>query len=135
MCIRDSKKDFNKSDSIASRIMDNRPGETAKWEKNLLKQEIETLQENDFNLDLTGLNFDEIEKYLETQPVFDPPNNMIADFNTDEIKAPTSSVKMVQLYFTTEQALQFRKMIEDLQKEFNKENATDTVYALSLIHI
>ena len=55
---------------------------------------------------------------------------MIADFNTDEIKAPTSSVKMVQLYFTTEQALQFRKMIEDLQKEFNKENATDTVYAI-----
>ena len=124
------KKDFNKSDSIAYRIMDNRSGETAKWEKNLLKQEIETLQENDFNLDLTGLNFDEIEKYLETQPVFDPPNNMIADFNTDEIKAPTSSVKMVQLYFTTEQALQFRKMIEDLQKEFNKENATDTVYAI-----
>ena len=37
---------------------------------------------------------------------------------------------MVQLYFTTEQALQFRKMIEDLQKEFNKENATDTVYAI-----
>lgn len=124
------KKDFNNSESIAYRIMDNRSGETAKWEKNLLKQEIETLQENDFNLDLTGLNFDEIEKYLETEPVFNPPNNMIADFNTDEIKAPTSTVKMVQLYFTTEQALQFRKMIEDLQKEYNKENATDTVYAI-----
>lgn len=124
------KKDFNNSESIAYRIMDNRSGETAKWEKNLLKQEIETLQENDFNLDLTGLNFDEIEKYLETEPVFNPPNNMIADFNTDEIKAPTSAVKMVQLYFTTEQALQFRKMIEDLQKEYNKENATDTVYAI-----
>lgn len=124
------KKDFKKSDAIAYRIMDNRSNENAKWEKNLLKEEIKVLQDEDFNLDFTGLNFDEIEKYLETQPVFNPTNNLIADIITDEIEAPLSSVKMIQLYFNTEQANSFKKMIEVLQKELNKSNTTDTVFSI-----
>jgi ParB-like chromosome segregation protein Spo0J len=124
------KKDFKKSEAIAYRIMDNRSGENAKWEKTLLKQEIEALQNDDFNLDFTGLNFDQIEKILEIQPIFNPPNNLIADINTEEIQAPMSSVKMVQLYFNTEQANSFKKMIEVLQKELNKNNTTDTVFSI-----
>jgi len=124
------KKDFKKSEAIAYRIMDNRSGENAKWEKTLLKQEIEALQNDDFNLDYIGLNFDQIEKILEIQPIFNPPNNLIADINTEEIQAPMSSVKMVQLYFNTEQANSFKKMIEVLQKELNKNNTTDTVFSI-----
>ena len=124
------KKDFKKSEAIAYRIMDNRSGENAKWEKTLLKQEIEALQNDDFNLDFTGLNFYQIEKILEIQPIFNPPNNLIADINTEEIQAPMSSVKMVQLYFNTEQANSFKKIIEVLQKELNKNNTTDTVFSI-----
>ena len=76
------KKEFNKSDAIAYRIMDNRSGENSKWEKALLKLELEALKEQDFNLDLTGFNFDEINNLLETQPIFKAPNDMIADINT-----------------------------------------------------
>ena len=45
------KKEFNKSDAIAYRIMDNRSGENSKWEKALLKMEMEALKDENFNLD------------------------------------------------------------------------------------
>ena len=59
------KKEFNKSDAIAYRIMDNRSGENSKWEKALLRMEMEALKDENFNLDLTGFNFDEINKLME----------------------------------------------------------------------
>ena len=124
------KKDFNKSDAIAYRIMDNRSGENSKWEKALLKLELEALKEQDFNLDLTGFNFDEINNLLETQPIFKAPNDMIADINTESIQAPNSAVKMMQLFFTTETEKKFRDMIKELQEIHGKTNITDTVYAI-----
>ena len=124
------KKDFNKSDAIAYRIMDNRAGENSKWEKTLLKLELETLKEQDFNLDFTGFNFDEINNLLETQPIFKAPNDMIADINTESIQAPSSTVKMMQLFFTTETEKKFRDMIKELQEIHRKTNITDTVYAI-----
>ena len=124
------KKDFNKSDAIAYRIMDNRSGENSKWEKALLKLELEALKEQDFNLDLTGFNFDEINNLLETQPIFKAPNDMIADINTESIQAPSSAVKMMQLFFTSETEKKFRDMIKELQEIHGKTNITDTVYAI-----
>ena len=111
------KKEFNKSDAIAYRIMDNRSGENSKWEKALLRMEMEALKDENFNLDLTGFNFDEI-------------NKLIADINTESIQAPSSSVKMMQLFFTNESEQKFRDMIKELQETYQKTNITDTVYAI-----
>ena len=124
------KKEFNKSDAIAYRIMDNRSGENSKWEKALLRMEMEALKDENFNLDLTGFNFDEINKLLENEPVFKAPNDIIADINTESIQAPSSSVKMMQLFFTNESEQKFRDMIKDLQETYQKTNITDTVYAI-----
>ena len=124
------KKDFNKSEAIAYRIMDNRSGENSKWDKNLLKQEIDTLKDTDFNLDMTGFTFDELDKIMENNPIFKAPNDMIADINTDSIQAPNSSVKMMQLFFTTETEKKFREMVKELQEEYNKTNVTDTVFTI-----
>ncbi len=124
------KKDFSKPDAIAYRIMDNRSAQNAKWEKALLKLELETLKDKEFNLDLTGLSFDEIENYTETKLNFQAPNNIVADINLDNVLPPTSSVKMQQLFFTKEQSDKFKIMIDDLQKEYNKSNLTDTVYTI-----
>ena len=66
------KKDFNKSDAIAYRIMDNRSGENSKWEKALLKLELEALKEQDFNLDLTGFNKLELSDILLDKDLFKP---------------------------------------------------------------
>lgn len=124
------KKDFNKSEAIAYRIMDNRSGENSKWDKSLLKQEIDTLKDIDFNLDMTGFTFDELDKIMENNPIFKAPNDMIADINTDSIQAPNSSVKMMQLFFTTETEKKFREMVKELQEEYNKTNVTDTVFTI-----
>ena len=37
---------------------------------------------------------------------------------------------MQQLFFTKEQSDKFKIMIDDLQKEYNKSNLTDTVYTI-----
>lgn len=124
------KKEFNKSDSIAYRIMDNRSGENAKWEKALLKQELQVLKDLDFNLDLTGLTFDEIDNYMDNETVFQAPNDIIADIGTESIEAPESTVKMMQLYFDTESDKKFRTMIKELQDEYGKASITDTVFAI-----
>ena len=124
------KKDFTQNEAMAYRIMDNRSGEGAKWEKELLKNEINILRDKDFNLDLTGLTFDEIEKFTDTSPIFEPTNDIIADINTEEITAPISTVKMVQLFFNDETEKKFRAMVKELETEYNKDNITDTVFAI-----
>jgi hypothetical protein len=124
------KKDFTQNEAMAYRIMDNRSGEGSKWEKELLKNEINILRDKDFNLDLTGLTFDEIEKFTDTSPIFEPTNNIIADINTEQITAPISTVKMVQLFFNEETEKKFRAMVKELETEYNKNNITDTVYAI-----
>jgi len=124
------KKDFEKSKAIAYRIMDNRSGENSKWEKNLLKQEIELLIDENFNLDFTGFTFDEIDKYTDNTEIFKAPNDIIADINTDAIQLSTSNVNMVQLFFNRKTAESFGKMIEELKKEYNTDNTTATVSAV-----
>jgi len=124
------KKSFTENEAMAYRIMDNRSGEGSKWEKELLKNELNILREKDFNLDLTGLTFDEIEKFTDTSPIFEPTNDIIADINTEEITAPISTVKMVQLFFNDETEKKFRSMVKELQPEYNKDNITDTVFAI-----
>ena len=124
------KKDFTENEAMAYRIMDNRSGEESKWEKELLKSEINILKDKDFNLDLTGLTFDEIENFTDTQPIFEATNDLIGDVNTDDILAPVSTVKMVQLFFNDETEQKFRAMIKELQPEYNKDNITDTVFAV-----
>ena len=115
---------------MAYRIMDNRSGESSKWEKTLLKNEINLLKDENFNLDLTGLTFAEINKITETEAIFKAPNDMIAEINTDSIQPPNSSVKMLQLFFNSETEVKFRLMMKELQKEYNKTNITDTVFAI-----
>ena len=124
------KKDFTENEAMAYRIMDNRSGEESKWEKELLKNELNILRDKDFNLDLTGLTFDEIEKFTDTKPVFNPTNDIIADINTEQITAPISTVKMVQLFFNDETEKKFRAMVKELESEYNKDNITDTVFAI-----
>ena len=110
--------------------MDNRSGENSKWEKALLRMEMEALKDENFNLHLTGFNFDEINKLMENEPIFKAPNDIISDINTESIQAPSSSVKMMQLFFTNESEQKFRDMIKELQETYQKTNITDTVYAI-----
>ncbi len=124
------KREFNKSEAVAYRIMDNRSGQESKWEKELLKQELSTLQDENFDIDLTGLSFDEIQDITKEKLEFKPTNDLVADINLEDIKAPTSTVKMLQLFLNDESEKKFRNMIKELQVEYNTDNLTDTVFAV-----
>ncbi len=45
-------------------IADNRIAEQAGWDEELLRLELEALREEDFDLDITGFDFDEIDRLL-----------------------------------------------------------------------
>jgi ParB-like chromosome segregation protein Spo0J len=61
----------------AFRIADNKVGEIADWDMDLLLEEITELKLNDYNLELTGFDLDEINKMM--------PNNEVEedDFDVD----------------------------------------------------
>ncbi len=46
-------------------IADNRIAEQAGWDEELLRLELEALREEDFDLDITGFDFDEIDRLLQ----------------------------------------------------------------------
>jgi hypothetical protein len=55
----------------AARVADNRAGELSGWDNELLKIEFESLQLNDYNLDFTGFNSNDL-------------SGLLAGFNNDE---------------------------------------------------
>ena len=125
------KKDFNKSDAIAYRIMDNRAGENSKWEKTLLKLELETLKEQDFNLDFTGFNLTELENLSKDKLLNFKANDKIEDFNVEfPADMEVSHVKMVQLFLNIDTEKNFRLWVSELQKKLGTDNLTDTVYKI-----
>ena len=66
------KKDFEKNQAIAYRIMDNRSGAESKWDKQLLMSEMQVLKDNKFNLDLTGFDALELKDILLDKDLFEP---------------------------------------------------------------
>lgn len=65
----------------AFRIADNKVSEFATWDEELLKLELEQLQERDFSLELTGFNLEEIHKLLD---VVEDDDLIIPDYEDDE---------------------------------------------------
>jgi len=115
------KKQFNKNDSIAYRIMDNRSNEESKWANKLLKEELNVLQDENFNLDLTGFNPSEIDQFF--LPKEDKSDLPEIDLNLNE-----NDVKMIQIFFNPEQETKFKEAIEKLYQKYNVDNISDAVY-------
>ena len=58
------KRDFKKNKAMAYRIMDNRSGQETKWNDELLISELNILKDESFDLDLTGFDKLELDKYF-----------------------------------------------------------------------
>ena len=89
------KKKFDKNKAVAYRIMDNRSGEESKWENKLLKSELELLSNEDFDLDLTGFNPEELDQY------FFKNNNIIETEIDTNFNGSINDVQMIQIFFNT----------------------------------
>lgn len=123
------RREFNKSDAMAYRIMDNRSGEESKWANKLLASELNILKDENFDLNLTGFNLTELENLSADKDLEFKANDNKADFSVDFPEdMQVSHVKMVQLFLNKETEKDFRLWVGELQKDLNTDNLTDTVY-------
>lgn len=115
------KRNFEKNQAIAYRIMDNRSGEESKWSNKLLKEELKLLSDEKFNLDLTGFDNTEIDSFLFKD---DPIDTNIEDADYD---GSINDVKMIQLFFNPEDEEKFKQAIDIISKNNNVNNISDAV--------
>ena len=115
------KMKFYKYNAVAYRIMDNRSGEESKWENKLLKSELELLSNEDFDLDLTGFNPEELDQY------FFKNNNIIETEIDTNFNGSINDVQMIQIFFNPEDEKKFRKAIDVIREKHKLDNISDAV--------
>lgn len=109
----------------AYRLADNKTGELAGWDKKLLTQELMMLQEMDVNLSILGFDDQDLNKLLgrtEGETAEDPE-----DEAEEDSEALPSHIKMVQLFFNTENHKRFMKAVETLVERWDSGTVTDAV--------
>jgi ParB-like chromosome segregation protein Spo0J len=120
--------DISPEKAKAYRITDNRLNQDSSWDYKLLNFEMGDLMDIHYDLSHLGFEETEIEKIVAFEPKFESNNDIVQDISIDEIQAPMSQVRMVQLFLNSETEPLFKKMIEKLQKIYGTSNLTDTVY-------
>ena len=111
----------------AYRITDNRLNQDSSWDYKLLNFEMGDLMDNHYDLSHLGFDETEIEKIVAFVPTFEKANDLVEEI-TEDIQAPMSQVRMVQLFLNSENEPLFKKMVENLQKLYGTANMTDTIY-------
>lgn len=114
------KKNFTKNNAVAYRIMDNRANEESKWQNKLLKEELNLLQDENFDLDLTGFDETELDQFFLPKD----EDNKIGDIDLDIAQ---NDVKMIQIFFNPEQETSFKGAIEKLYEKYKVDNISDAV--------
>jgi ParB-like chromosome segregation protein Spo0J len=120
--------DISPKKTKAYRIADNRLNQDSSWDFHLLNTEFGDLLDNHYDLSHLGFDEKEIEKIVAFEPKFESNNDIIEEINMDSIEAPTSQVRMVQLFLSSETEPMFKQMCEALQQRYGTSNLTDTVY-------
>jgi ParB-like chromosome segregation protein Spo0J len=121
--------DLSEEQKRAYRIMDNKSGEAADWDNDLLSKEFQNLAETDFDMMMTGFGESEIQKLTSDILEFEPAANANFDENfasLDDVQQ--SNVRMVNLFLNTETEPVFQEMVGSLKEKWAQENLTDTVY-------
>jgi len=119
--------DISPEKAKAYRITDNRLNQDSSWDYKLLNFEMGDLMDNHYDLNNLGFDETEIEKIVAFVPTFEKANDLVEEI-TEDIQAPMSQVRMVQLFLNSENEPMFKKMVESLQKIYGTSNLTDTVY-------
>ena len=92
------KKDFEKNKAIAYRIMDNRTGQETKWNEDLLISELNILKDESFDLDLTGFDKLELDKYLSDKEALEDSSEITIPNKCEVIIECESEEKQQELY-------------------------------------
>ena len=122
-------KDLSEEQKKAFRIMDNKAQDFSVWDNELLSKELQALSETDFDLELTGFQFDEIAKLTSDLMNFEEPEEIVSDSDFQELTdIQSSNVRMVNLFLNQDNEPHFQEMIISLRERWKKENLTDVVF-------
>lgn len=120
------KAELNEQQTKAYRLADNRLNEDAEWDNELLNIELGDLDNYKLVIGFNQTEYDNLFKQIE--PVFEPANNNIQNIDIGDIKAPTSQVRMVQLFLDANTEPKIKEMIDYLKNIYKIDNLTDTVF-------
>ena len=113
----------------AYRIMDNKSQDFSEWDDKLLSSEFKKLAMTEFDLNMTGFDFTEIEKITADMFDFEEPDELIIEDNIDELEnIQTSNVRMVSLFLNQNNEPLFQDMVIKLRTKWDIDNLTDAVY-------
>jgi len=101
--------DISPEKAKAYRITDNRLNQDSSWDYKLLNFEMGDLMDIHYDLSHLGFEETEIEKIVAFEPKFESNNDIVQDISIDEIQAPMSQVRMVQLFLNSETEPLFKK--------------------------
>ena len=120
--------DLSDTQAKAYRIADNRLNQDASWDTKLLNIEFNDLLSKDYNLDSLGFTTDELDTlFLKSSEDADIGLNENIEEDLDLTQETLSDVKMIQLFFNSENELKFREAINKISKENNIDNISDAV--------
>jgi len=120
--------DLSDTQAKAYRIADNRLNQDASWDTKLLNIEFNDLLSKDYNLDSLGFTTDELDTlFLKSSEDADIGLNENIEEDLDLTQDTLSDVKMIQLFFNSENESKFREAISKISKENNIDNISDAV--------
>ena len=120
--------DLSDTQAKAYRIADNRLNQDASWDTKLLNIEFNDLLSKDYNLDSLGFTTDELDTlFLKSSEDADIGLNENIEEDLDLTQDTLSDVKMIQLFFNSENESKFREAVNKISKENNIDNISDAV--------
>ena len=120
--------DLSDTQAKAYRIADNRLNQDASWDTKLLNIEFNDLLSKDYNLDSLGFTTDELDTlFLKSSEDADIGLNENIEEDLDLTQDTLSDVKMIQLFFNSENESKFREAVSKISKENNIDNISDAV--------
>lgn len=123
---------LSEEQKTAFRIMDNKAQDFSEWDSESLSLEFNKLVEGDFDLKLTGFDFDEIQKITKENFLkFDEPEvdeefeslNISSDFDI-----PETNIKQFMLLYDIETLEEFKSMLMNLKEKYKVDNYSDIVF-------
>ena len=120
--------DLSDTQAKAYRIADNRLNQDASWDTKLLNIEFNDLLSKDYNLDSLGFTTDELDTlFLKSSEDADIGLNENIEEDLDLTQETLSDVKMIQLFFNSDNESKFREAVNKISKENNIDNISDAV--------
>lgn len=124
---------LTRDEALAYMIADNRTGEKSHWEKDVLTELLQELQEQDDDLlEATGFDLDEIlnSDNTDLDEICSAAANGPLEATDCNIDEHPSNLKVVQLFLDKDTHPVFMSWIQVLANQYETHNVTDTVMAV-----